>query len=427
MRKGLHHLVAVSSVLMSGMCLAAPLPEIDCLIEPNMTIELSSPVSGVLDTILVDRSDTVTKGQIVATLKSDVEQVQVTSSKEKLKLSRVEHKRAVELYRDNVITLSEKEQSDSELKLFELELKQAEANLEQRRIRSPIDAVVADRYLMPGEFVEDNPILKIAQLDPLRVEVVSPVAHFGRIKKGMHAQIKTEFGNFDDLVAKVVVVDKVIDAASGTFGIRLELPNSDNRVPGGLKCKVRFFSQQEEAEYVRLHPDKPVSKPEIALAEESVTDKVEQCFSLGPFKQKDKLEQILDAMSEDISRHDIRTGEVTSVAFQVSSGSYETRLDARTQEAAMKEAGVKDIAIMSRDSGYSVALGLFSNEKSAYARQARLKKIGFDSEVSEQNIVKKVYWADLVTSLDKEDVEGAVAASSAKSRGVSVQACEAEI
>ena len=264
MRKGLHHLVAASSVMLSGLSQATPLPEIDCLIEPNMTIELSSPVSGVLDTILVDRSDSVAKGQVVATLKSDVEQVQVTSSKEKLNLSRVEHKRAIELYRDNVITLSEKEQSDSELKLFELELKHAEANLEQRRIRSPIDAVVADRYLMPGEFVEDNPILKIAQLDPLRVEVVSPVAHFGRIKKGMHAQITTEFGGFDDLVAKVVVVDKVIDAASGTFGIRLELPNSDNRVPGGLKCKVRFFNEQEEAEYRRLHPEK---KEEVILGE----------------------------------------------------------------------------------------------------------------------------------------------------------------
>ena len=427
MRKGLHHLVVTGSVLLSGMSMAAPLPEIDCLIEPNMTIELSSPVSGVLDTILVDRSDAVKQGQIVATLKSDVEQVQVTSSKEKLKLSQVEHKRAVELFRDNVITLSEKEQSDHELKLFELELEHAEANLEQRRIRSPIDAVVADRYLMPGEFVEDNPILKIAQLDPLRVEVVSPVAHFGRIKKGMYAQIKTDFGDFDDLVAKVVVVDKVIDAASGTFGVRLELPNSDNRVPGGLKCKVRFFNEQEEAEYVRLHPEKVESKPETVVVAESAAAKPEQCFSLGPFKKKDDLQQMLETMGEDISRHDIRTGEVTSAAFQVSSGSYETRLDAKTQEAALKEAGVKDIAIMARDSGFSVALGLFTNEKSAYSRQARLKKLGFESEVSEQNIVRKVFWADIVTSLSQEMIQDTVTASGAKSSGVTVQACEAEI
>ena len=40
--------------------------------------------------------------------------------------------------------------------------------------------------------------------------------------------------------ARVTVVDRVVDAASGTFGVRLELPNPDYRLPAGLKCKVRF-------------------------------------------------------------------------------------------------------------------------------------------------------------------------------------------
>jgi multidrug efflux pump subunit AcrA (membrane-fusion protein) len=40
--------------------------------------------------------------------------------------------------------------------------------------------------------------------------------------------------------AKIVVVDKVIDAASGTLGVRLQLPNPDNRIPAGIKCSVVF-------------------------------------------------------------------------------------------------------------------------------------------------------------------------------------------
>jgi len=40
--------------------------------------------------------------------------------------------------------------------------------------------------------------------------------------------------------AKVTVVDRVVDAASGTFGVRLELPNPNYRLPAGLKCKVPF-------------------------------------------------------------------------------------------------------------------------------------------------------------------------------------------
>ena len=32
----------------------------------------------------------------------------------------------------------------------------------------------------------------------------------------------------------------MIDPASNTFGVRLELPNPDYRLPSGLKCTVRF-------------------------------------------------------------------------------------------------------------------------------------------------------------------------------------------
>ncbi|CAN0204246.1 unnamed protein product [Phaeothamnion confervicola] len=43
--------------------------------------------------------------------------------------------------------------------------------------------------------------------------------------------------------ARVTLVDKVIDAASGTFGVRLELPNPGGRVPAGIKCRVRFSAK----------------------------------------------------------------------------------------------------------------------------------------------------------------------------------------
>jgi multidrug efflux pump subunit AcrA (membrane-fusion protein) len=42
---------------------------------------------------------------------------------------------------------------------------------------------------------------------------------------------------------KVTIVDRVIDAASGTFGVRLELPNPKYRLPAGLKCKVSFHKK----------------------------------------------------------------------------------------------------------------------------------------------------------------------------------------
>ena len=45
----------------------------------------------------------------------------------------------------------------------------------------------------------------------------------------------------------VAIVDRIIDPASGTFGVRLELPNPDYRLPSGLKCTVRFLDNENTA------------------------------------------------------------------------------------------------------------------------------------------------------------------------------------
>jgi len=84
-------------------------------------------------------------------------------------------------------------------------------------------------------------ILKLAQINPLNVEIILPVAKYRSVRMDMVAKVVPEppGGTYS---AKVKVIDKVIDAASGTFGVRLELANPNNALPGGLKCKVRLPS-----------------------------------------------------------------------------------------------------------------------------------------------------------------------------------------
>ena len=85
--------------------------------------------------------------------------------------------------------------------------------------------------------------MRIAQIDPLRVEVIVPVAFLGKLSKGMSATVKPEAPLGGAYTAKVVIVDRVVDAASGTLGVRLELANPDYAIAGGLRCSVRFNEQ----------------------------------------------------------------------------------------------------------------------------------------------------------------------------------------
>ena len=88
--------------------------------------------------------------------------------------------------------------------------------------------------------MEDQSIVQLAQIDPLNVEVFAQVDLLEFIKVGMVAKVRPKRPGGGVFDARVTIVDRVLDAASGTFGVRLELPNPEYRLSAGLKCKVVF-------------------------------------------------------------------------------------------------------------------------------------------------------------------------------------------
>ena len=104
--------------------------------------------------------------------------------------------------------------------------------------------MVTDKLQNPGELAQSGDsataIVKLAQIDPLRVDVVLPVSRYGALKPGRVVEVKPEPPFTGTYKATVRVVDKVIDSASGTFRVRLELPNPRGDVPAGVKCTAAF-------------------------------------------------------------------------------------------------------------------------------------------------------------------------------------------
>ena len=138
-----------------------------------------------------------------------------------------------------------------------------------RTIRSPINGVVVERFMSPGEFPKQERILKLAQLHPLRVEAYVPISMLGKITVGMEVQVKPEEPVSGTYKAKVTVVDHVVDAGSGTLGIRMELPNPDLKIPAGLNAPFDSHRSKRRARLPLKPPrtriDSPHETPRIAM------------------------------------------------------------------------------------------------------------------------------------------------------------------
>ncbi len=241
--------------------------EMACVIKPYAEISIGTPVEGLIQTVPVDRGDWVTRGQVIVTLESSLEEATVALAKAKaeaeaaLKSSQVKIgfstrklERAMDLFKTNSIARHEVDEAQTEKALAEmayqeasenkrqaeLELGRATAALHLHTIRSPINGVVVDRLLSPGELARQTPVMKLAQLNPLRVEVFAPISLLGKLKAGMRADVRPEGKGQPVHQAKIMVVNKVVDSASGTFGVRLEMPNPNNAISAGLACTVEF-------------------------------------------------------------------------------------------------------------------------------------------------------------------------------------------
>ena len=213
----------------------------DCVLEPSVVVNVGSPVDGVLKLVNVDRGDAVGKGQMLAQLQSGVEAAAVSLSQARIEFGRRKTERNEALFAKQLISAQEKDEMETETRIHEEELKRDEENLKLRSIISPIDGVVLERRLVAGDLIraEKSVVFKLAQLDPLNVELIVPADQFGSVKIGMTGRVSLAHGGGVQS-ARVVVVDRVIDAASGTFGIRLQMPNPGNRIPAGSRCSVRF-------------------------------------------------------------------------------------------------------------------------------------------------------------------------------------------
>ena len=242
----------------------------ECLMDAWQTVEIRSPAEGLIDKVYVQRGDAVRKGQPLVDLVSAAErstaesaryrsqmQGPVNQARARLDYATKKLARATELAQQNFTSAEARDQAEAERRVAESELQLATENrelakiehrhaldlLNLRTMNSPFNGVVVDRMLNPGDIAEAGTgrkaTLKIAQIDPLRVDVVFPAALFGQLKPGMKAMV-VPHGLGGRHAASVKLVDKVIDAASGTFVARLELPNPTLALPGGLRCQAEI-------------------------------------------------------------------------------------------------------------------------------------------------------------------------------------------
>lgn len=242
-------------------------PLLACVIQPIRTADIGTQVAGVVAGIEVERGDRVSKGQVLIRMRAEVEQATISAAHTRAsseaewraamageqlarqKLQRQHTLAAQSFVSDQAVELAESEyrvarervaMARDQRTVAAREAGSAAAQLSLRVLRAPFDGVITERHANPGERFEEKPLLRIADISRLRVDVIASTALFGRVQPGQAFTITPELPGTAPRTAKVVQIDQVLDPASNTFRLRLEMDNQDAGLPAGLRCRAQI-------------------------------------------------------------------------------------------------------------------------------------------------------------------------------------------
>lgn len=277
----------VALLLMAMVCCSASsnAAEFDCVLEPRQIVDIRSPAAGLIERVTVDRGQSVRAGQVLVSLDTGQDRASLDLAKQRATMqgairsgeSRLEFANAKLKRREHLVgekfvsaqdleeTKAERSLAEAELqdakdnqRLAELEVRRAEQNIRIRTLASPISGVVLERNMHPGELADTadgrKPILRIADISVLHAEAILPAEAYSAVKPGQKVAIRANVPVKLNTQGVVKVVDKMLDVASGTFGVRLEVANPGLEIPAGIHCKAEFSQVQLAAPAIRKPP-----------------------------------------------------------------------------------------------------------------------------------------------------------------------------
>lgn len=231
--------------------------------EPYADILLAASEMGTLSEVMVKDGDEVKAGQMLAKVDDGVllaslavakagmeAEGELRSAQTQLELKKVELQKLNELFGRQHASQKELDRVNGEVAISEariqsvreelhvraLEYARIEAQLKQRQIVATIDGVVVEVRKDRGEFVSpsDPVVARVVQLDPLLVVFSVPSTRRNEVKAG--ETVSMQIGESADPAQGLVeYVSPTTDASSGTFRVKIQLPNPGLKLHGGEK------------------------------------------------------------------------------------------------------------------------------------------------------------------------------------------------
>jgi RND family efflux transporter MFP subunit len=211
----------------------------------DQEVVVTSRLTGIVETIAVDRGAAVSQGQALATLDTRELDADVREAKEEMELRKAEFERSKALELSKITSVADLDEKRASYQVAVARWEKAKTLRDYAVVRAPFAGIVIEKYARVGQkVIEDGnePLFKITAVEPLLARIYLPEEELLRVRVGDRVEVVPD--RFPDArtTGEVRFISPSIDAASGTFQVVVRVRREPTRsvLRPGLAVKVRF-------------------------------------------------------------------------------------------------------------------------------------------------------------------------------------------
>ena len=241
----------------------------------EQTVDVAPKTGGRLISVSVQLGDRVRRNQIVAKIEDreivsqvrqqesslDVSKATIRQREADMKVAEVNFDRSKNLYGRQLLSKQALDDAESrylsaeaQIDLSKAQQGQTEARLEELRINlqntsvvSPVDGFVAKRHVDPGAMVSQNaPVLSVVDISRLRLVTNVVEKDLRMVSTGDPALVEVDAYPGDKFHGRIARVSPVLDPATRTASMEVEIPNADNKLKPGMYARVALTVEEHK-------------------------------------------------------------------------------------------------------------------------------------------------------------------------------------
>ena len=234
-------------------------------LEAENEVDLVARAAGPIVELAAEEGMRVKKGQLLARIDDREIRAQLEVSEVRLEETRVAYERAKKLRTGELVSQETLDQALANYQSAQGDFERLRVQLLYTEITAPFSGLIVERYVKFAEHLGNGSrLFRLSDFDPLLCPIQVPERELPRLEVRQAARLSVEAYPQDRFTARVLRISPVVDAATGTVKVTLEVDGRGKLRPG-MFASVYLEMERRPAALVI---------PKSALALDSLGDTV---------------------------------------------------------------------------------------------------------------------------------------------------------